>query len=140
MCVSNATNHSYGTNFVALVSICFALSQSYASARAIIVLVFIVIWGFRLALYLFARVMKEGKDARFDDTRDKFFKFLLFWVLQCITVWIISVPFVLMFSRPIQPALGWQASFATVPHAAAQSHYRSTGRYRHSAIRHWFDH
>jgi steroid 5-alpha reductase family enzyme len=41
-------------------------------------------------------------------TRDHFFKFMLFWILQCITVWIVSVPFVLMFSRPIQPALGWQ--------------------------------
>lgn len=46
------------------------LSDRY-TARNIIVFVFVVVWGLRLALYLFARVVKEGKDARFDDTRDK---------------------------------------------------------------------
>lgn len=102
------TDFAYGTNFVALAAITFGLSGNYASARNIIILVFICCWGLRLALYLFARVLKEGKDARFDGTRENVFKFALFWIAQMVTVWTISIPFTLMSSRPISPALGWQ--------------------------------
>jgi len=103
------TDFAYGTNFVGLAVILFACSGVY-TARNIIVLVFIIVWGLRLALYLFARVIKEGKDARFDDKRDDFFKFLAFWVLQWLTVWIISIPFMFLFSRfNYNPsALGWR--------------------------------
>ena len=101
------TDFAYGTNFVGLCAILFAISQNY-TPRNIIVFVFVGVWGLRLALYLFARVVKEGKDARFDGTRDKFFKFMMFWILQCITVWAISIPFTVMFSRPLSPGLGWQ--------------------------------
>ena len=101
------TDFAYGTNFMGLAAILFACSQTF-SARNILVFVFVAVWGLRLALYLFARVIKEGKDARFDGTRDHFFKFLGFWLAQFATVFAISVPFVLLFSRPIAPALQWQ--------------------------------
>jgi len=32
--------------------------------------------------WLLYRVIKMGKDDRFDDTRDNFFKFLAFWIAQ----------------------------------------------------------
>lgn len=32
--------------------------------------------------FLLYRVIKMGSDARFDDTRDNFFKFLAFWIFQ----------------------------------------------------------
>jgi steroid 5-alpha reductase family enzyme len=57
---------------------------------------------------LFARVVKEGKDSRFDGTRDNFFKFAAFWIAQMITVWSICIPQTLMSSVPVSPALGWQ--------------------------------
>ena len=101
------TDFAYGTNFAGLALILFLCGQVY-TARNIIVLVFLILWGLRLALYLFARVLKEGKDARFDDTRDHFFKFMVFWILQCVTVWTISIPFVFLFSRAVTPLLGWQ--------------------------------
>ncbi len=92
-----------------LAAILFACSQTF-SARNIIVFCFVAAWGLRLALYLFARVMKEGKDARFDGTRDNFVRFLGFWAAQFGTVFAISVPFVLLFSRPVAPPLQWQVS------------------------------
>jgi len=101
------TDFAYGTNFAGLGAILFAVGQVY-SARNIIVLTFLILWGFRLALYLLARVIKEGKDSRFDDTRDNFFKFAAFWALQCCTVWIISIPHTLLYSLPLAPELGWQ--------------------------------
>ena len=103
---SAVTDFAYGTNFAGLALILFLCGQVY-TARNIIVLVFLILWGLRLALYLFARVLKEGKDARFDDTRDHFFKFMAFWILQCVTVWTISIPFVFLFSRAVMPSLGW---------------------------------
>ena len=77
------TDFAYGTGFASLCLILFCCGQVY-SARNIIVLVFVMLWGARLALYLFARVLKEGKDARFDGTRDHFFKFMAFWIAQTV--------------------------------------------------------
>lgn len=102
------TDFAYGTNFVGLAVVFYGLSNNYGNARQIIMLLGIIAWGLRLALYLFARVLKEGKDARFDDTRDNFWKFLAFWLLQMGTVWIISLPYVLMYSSVYQPVLGWR--------------------------------
>lgn len=102
------TDFAYGTNFMALAAILFATGQSFV-ARNILVACCVLLWGLRLALYLFARVIKEGRDARFDGTRDVFCKFLAFWIAQCVTVFAISVPFVILFSLPIAPSpLTWQ--------------------------------
>jgi hypothetical protein len=45
-----------------------------------------------LALFLLFRVCSRKKDARFDDTRNNFWKFLVFWVFQvgrccCLLLW-----------------------------------------------------
>ncbi len=44
-------------------------------------------WGLRLSGFLLFRILKTGKDDRFDDKRDKFFPFLGFWVAQMVWVW-----------------------------------------------------
>ena len=41
----------------------------------IIVTSLIVLWGLRLAGYLFIRILKIKKDARFDGMRENFVKF-----------------------------------------------------------------
>ena len=46
-----------------------------------------MLWGARLSAFLLFRILKTGKDDRFDDKRDKFFPFLGFWVFQMIWVW-----------------------------------------------------
>lgn len=48
------TDFAYGTNFMGLAAILFACGQTFV-ARNIIVVVFVLVWGLRLALYLFAR-------------------------------------------------------------------------------------
>ena len=57
----------------------------------------IVIWGLRIALYLFKRVIKMGRDKRFDKIRPSFLKFLGFWILQGITVWVVLLAALLFF-------------------------------------------
>ena len=74
-----------GTNFVVLAIITLAFSGHH-HARQIVASIFIMLWGARLSGFLLFRIIKTGKDDRFDDKRDKFFSFLGFWVFQMIWV------------------------------------------------------
>lgn len=69
-----------------------------------------MIWAARLSGFLLFRIIKTGKDDRFDDKRDKFFPFLGFWVFQMIWVWTVSLPVTVLNSPNVtkyrQPAFG----------------------------------
>lgn len=54
-------------------------------ARQIVASVFLMLWGARLSGFLLFRIIKTGKDDRFDDKRDRFFPFLGFWVFQMVS-------------------------------------------------------
>jgi hypothetical protein len=58
-----------------------------------------------LAAFLFYRVLKRSKDARFDETRNSFVRFLIFWVFQMVWVWCVSLPVVFLNTEPtvLQP-------------------------------------
>ena len=86
-----------GTNFVVLAIITLSFSGHH-NARQIVDSLFIMLWGARLSGFLLFRIIKTGKDDRFDDKRDKFFPFLGFWVFQMLWVWIVSLPVTLLNS------------------------------------------
>ena len=75
-------------------------------------------WGARLSGFLLFRIIKTGKDDRFDEMRDKFFSFLGFWVFQMIWVWSVSLPITIINSPNIlafsQPAFGTGRDIAGV--------------------------
>ena len=75
------TDFAGGTNFVVLAILTLAFSENRGDARNIVVSGFIMAWGARLSAFLLFRILKTGKDDRFDDKRDKFWSFLGFWVL-----------------------------------------------------------
>lgn len=85
------TDFTYSLTFI-LISLLLLFTNRAYSTLQIIITVFIVIWGFRLGAYLFRRILKIGKDDRFDDKRGDFLKFLGFWVLQAFTVWAVLLP------------------------------------------------
>ncbi|KAF2234953.1 DUF1295-domain-containing protein [Viridothelium virens] len=85
------TDFAGGTNFAILAIITLAFSGHH-NARQIVASLFIMIWALRLSGFLLFRILKTGKDDRFDGTRDKFFRFLGFWVFQMIWVWTVSLP------------------------------------------------
>ncbi len=51
-------------------------------ARSFIILILVFAWTIRLGSYLFKRILKDGKDKRFDQLKTNFFRFLLTWTLQ----------------------------------------------------------
>lgn len=95
------TDFAGGTNFAILAILTLALSGGH-NARQIVVSIFLMIWALRLSGFLFFRILKTGKDDRFDHMRDKFFPFLGFWIYQMLWVWIVSLPVTVLNSPAVQ--------------------------------------
>jgi steroid 5-alpha reductase family enzyme len=94
------TDFAGGTNFILLSILSLGFSSS-PNARQIIASLFLALWAARLSGFLLFRILKTGKDDRFDDKRDKFFPFLGFFVFQMIWVWVVSMPVVLLNSPKV---------------------------------------
>ncbi|KAH7319396.1 hypothetical protein BKA65DRAFT_514476 [Rhexocercosporidium sp. MPI-PUGE-AT-0058] len=111
------TDFAGGTNFIVLAIITLAFSGHH-HARQIVASLFIMIWAARLSGFLLFRIIKTGKDDRFDDKRDHFFKFLGFWVFQMFWVWTVSLPVTVLNSPNVtqypQPDFGTSRDIAGV--------------------------
>lgn len=98
-----------GSNFVILAIITLSMGGS-THARQIIASLAIILWAARLGGFLLFRILKTGKDDRFDGKRDQFFKFLGFWVFQMLWVWTVSFPVTILNSPNVlqypQPSFG----------------------------------
>jgi len=70
----------------------------------------IVIWALRLGSYLLTRVMIKGSDHRFDEFRDNFKRYLRFWVIQGVSVWVVSLPFIIGLSKSAEEVAAIQGS------------------------------
>lgn len=64
------------------VTIMAVLLSPVVDGRSILLLILVVIWAGRLGTFLFRRILKAGKDARFDDIKVSFLRFLNTWTLQ----------------------------------------------------------
>ncbi|KAF2253391.1 DUF1295-domain-containing protein [Trematosphaeria pertusa] len=104
------TDFAGGTNFVLLAILTLAFSENRSNARNIVASVFLMLWAARLSGFLLFRILKTGKDDRFDDKRDKFWSFLGFWVFQMFWVWTVSLPVTILNSPKVtqfnQPGFG----------------------------------
>ncbi|MFW6025251.1 MAG: DUF1295 domain-containing protein [Candidatus Woesearchaeota archaeon] len=89
------TDFSYSLTFIFLTLFAFFSKQIHL--RNIIITIMIVLWALRLGIFLLIRIFKSKKDRRFDGIRESFLKFLQFWVLQGISVWIILIPTLFFF-------------------------------------------
>lgn len=68
------------------VTILAVLLSPVVDGRSILLLVLVATWAIRLGSFLFRRVHKVGKDARFDDLKPSFIRFLNVWTLQALWV------------------------------------------------------
>jgi len=92
------TDLAYGISFFIALWLVF-LSSEYSLAKLLIVLA-VTVWGARLATYLFIRILKIGRDKRFDDRRDNILEFAKFWILQTISIWTILLPYTWFINQP----------------------------------------
>jgi len=59
--------------------------------RSIITIILILVWALRLGIFLFVRVLKAGEDRRFRDVKKNFSKFLVWWTLSALWVFLTTV-------------------------------------------------
>lgn len=64
-----------------------------------IMFVLVSVWAFRLGGYLFIRIMEMGRDNRFDEFRERLLSFIQFWIVQAISIFIISLSFLFFYAN-----------------------------------------
>lgn len=67
--------------YITVTGIAVLLSPE-VDGRSILLLALVVVWAARLGTFLFRRIQRAGKDARFDDIKPSFLRFLNTWTLQ----------------------------------------------------------
>jgi steroid 5-alpha reductase family enzyme len=89
------TDISYSLTFIALAL--FGLSKSQHSTIDKLAFIMVMAWALRLGTFLFIRILKQGKDSRFDEMRKKWFSFVRFWFFQGLTVFVVILPGLLIW-------------------------------------------
>ncbi|GAB0490293.1 hypothetical protein MMPV_001525 [Pyropia vietnamensis] len=90
------TDFAGGTGFVVNALVTLVMSGGGHHARQVALSVMQIVWGLRLALFLLFRILKWGEDKRFDGMRDSLPKLAVFWSLQALWVFCVSLPVTLV--------------------------------------------
>ncbi len=91
----------------ASITIAAALLIPQIDDRAVLLLAVVLIWTTRLGTFLFTRVVKAGKDDRFDELKVDFGRFLLTWTLQGLWVTFTAAAVLAAITATIRKPLGW---------------------------------
>lgn len=62
-------------------------------------------WAVRLGTFLVARVFRTGGDSRFDDAKKNPLKFLVYWSMQGVWVFVTALPLLLVQTQGVKS--GW---------------------------------
>lgn len=92
------TDFAGSTNFIALALITLIVGGEY-EVRQIVLTVCVVVWGARLGGFLLFRILQWGEDRRFDDQRQNIGRLAVFWLLQAVWVWTVSLPVTIVNSK-----------------------------------------
>jgi len=95
----------FGSGTFLIVSL-LSHSRSAGTLRQRIATGLVCVWAARLGSFLVERVMKVGKDARFDEAKHDPAKFLIFWSLQGLWVFVTLLPTLALHSSALNPAFG----------------------------------
>jgi steroid 5-alpha reductase family enzyme len=91
------TDLSYSLSFLVLAVVLMVLEGAFRPVQILAVAVTCA-WAIRLGGYLLIRIIDMGKDDRFDEMRDDPLRFARFWLLQAVSVWLISFPVIFVLS------------------------------------------
>ena len=106
--------------YIATTLLALALSRN-VGARSVLLTALVIIWAGRLGAFLFRRVKKAGKDARFDALKPSFLRFLSVWTLQALWITLTAAAAQIAISSALQKPLDifalvgclvWAAGFA----------------------------
>jgi len=136
------------------VTIIAVLLSPVVDGRSILLLALVVIWAARLGTFLFRRIRKAGKDARFDEIKPSFIRFLNTWTLQGLWVTFTSAAALAAITTTTRKELGlfalvgflvWVFGFAIEATADAQkSRFRADpenkGKFIHTGLWAWSRH
>ncbi|KAH9314759.1 hypothetical protein KI387_023386, partial [Taxus chinensis] len=111
------TDFAGGTNFVILALLTAILKGTW-HFRQIILTVMVATWGLRLALFLLLRILQWGEDRRMDKMRNNLMMLAVFWSLQALWAWTVSLPVTLANASNRNPSIraqdiiGWSMYLA----------------------------
>lgn len=95
------TDLSYGLTFV-IVSIFLIFTGGRLQIFNLILLTMVVLWGLRIGIFLFIRVLHTKKDKRFDGVRESFKRFSTFWTFQALTVILVMLPTTVIITKSVE--------------------------------------
>jgi len=95
-----------GLNFVVVFLLTFAMGKEASNTRGLILTVLTGLSRAILAGFLLYRVLKRKGDARFDTARSNPLKFLLFWTIQMLWVFLVASPVIYVNAYGANPDLG----------------------------------
>jgi steroid 5-alpha reductase family enzyme len=130
------------------------LLSPVVDGRSILLLALVAIWAARLGIFLFRRIRKAGKDARFDEIKPSFMRFLSTWTLQGLWITFTLAAALAAITTTTRKDLGllaligfliWAFGFAVEAIADAQKNrFRANpnnkGRFIHSGLWAWSRH
>jgi steroid 5-alpha reductase family enzyme len=88
----------WGTGFVILAWVYFALTPEGFLTRRLLISILTTIWGLRLSLYILSRNAGKGEDFRYARWRQEagpkwwWFSFFKVFLLQGVIMWVVSAP------------------------------------------------
>ncbi|KAH1097535.1 hypothetical protein J1N35_014456 [Gossypium stocksii] len=106
------TDFAGSTNFVIIAVLTLIIKGSW-HFRQVVLTSLVVIWGLRLAIFLLMRILQWGEDRRFDEMRSNLGKLAVFWILQAVWVWTVTLPVTVVNASDRNPSvqaediIGW---------------------------------
>jgi steroid 5-alpha reductase family enzyme len=77
--------------FIVVTTLALAVGPT-PDGRSLLLTAVVILWALRLGIFLFGRIRKEGRDARFDEIKPSFSRFLMTWTLQGLWVSLTLAP------------------------------------------------
>jgi steroid 5-alpha reductase family enzyme len=92
------TDISYALSFLAIDVVGLVTADGLRAYNCLAFLL-VAVWAARIGGFLLIRILKFGKDGRFDELRGSFVKFGKFWLGQALTAWVLMLPVIMVQSR-----------------------------------------